>query len=217
MKGPRQAALGLLCSYICLVSSESDFFVANEKHLLPRESDGSTIAWPRWKELARELHKNVGLRDVHPRFHRGELRLSRLNAINRMTNVSLFRPYLRSWHNYSTYFRDNLTWVATAIIFAAFVLTAMQVGLATDKLRENADFQRASYGFTVFSLVGPMCFVVLMALIALFNLFIDLPGLFSDGDKAVTDTQIVHANNAGSMTTETQKQGHLASATWDPV
>jgi hypothetical protein len=62
-----------------------------------------------------------------------------------------------------------------------------------------------------------MCFVVLMALIALFNLFIDLPGLFSDGDKAVTDTQIVHANNAGPMTAEIQKEGHLASATWDPV
>jgi hypothetical protein len=107
--------------------------------------------------------------------------------------------------------------VATAIIFAAFVLTAMQVGLATDKLRENADFQRASYGFTVFSLVGPMCIVVLLALIALFNLFIDLPGLFSDGDKALTDTQTVRANNAGPITTEIQKQGHVASATWDPV
>ncbi|KAH7082881.1 hypothetical protein BKA63DRAFT_539914 [Paraphoma chrysanthemicola] len=188
MKEPRQAALGLLYSYTCLVSSESDYFVAIEKHLLPLETDGSTITWKRWKELARELHKNVRLCDVHARFHRGELRLSRLNAINRITNVSLFRPYLRSWHNYSTYFRDNLTWVATATIFAAFVLTAMQVGLATERLGKNTGFQRASYGFTVFSLVGPICFVLLMALIAVVNLFVDLPGLLSDGEKALTDT-----------------------------
>jgi hypothetical protein len=217
MKGPRQAALGLLYSYVCLVSSESDYFFANEKHLLPLESHGSAITWEKWKELARELHNNIRLRDVHSRFHRGELRLSRLNAINRITNVSLFRPYLRSWHNYSTYFRDNLTWVATATIFAAFVLTAMQVGLATEKLGKNTDFQRASYGFTVFSLVGPICFVVLMALIALFNLFVDLPGLLSDTDKALADTQIARVNNAGAMTTKTQKQGHLVSAISDPV
>jgi hypothetical protein len=107
--------------------------------------------------------------------------------------------------------------VATATIFAAFVLTAMQVGLATEKLGKNTDFQRASYGFTVFSLVGPICFVVLMALIALFNLFVDLPGLLSDTDKALADTQIARVNNAGAMTTKTQKQGHLVSAISDPV
>jgi hypothetical protein len=69
--------------------------------------------------------------DIHLRFHRAELRLSRLNTISRITNLSAFRPYLRSWRNYSTYFRDNITWVASAVVFAA-LLTAMQVGLATD-------------------------------------------------------------------------------------
>lgn len=32
----------------------------------------------------------------------------------------------------------------------------MQVGLATDALQGNVTFQLASYGFTVFSIVGPL-------------------------------------------------------------
>ena len=31
----------------------------------------------------------------------------------------------------------------------------MQVGLGTDQLRVNLSFQRASYGFTIFSIMSP--------------------------------------------------------------
>jgi hypothetical protein len=40
----------------------------------------------------------------------------------------------------------------------------MQVGLATKSLADNDAFQSASYGFTVFSILGPLdaaCFIFL--------------------------------------------------------
>jgi len=58
----------------------------------------------------------------------------------------------------------------------------MQVGLATERLQGNADFQQASYGFTVFAILGPICAVGLVVLGALFNLIKDLPWLL--GGKA---------------------------------
>jgi hypothetical protein len=37
----------------------------------------------------------------------------------------------------------------------------MQVGLATNVLKDNFAFQRASYGFTVFSILGPLVFCLI--------------------------------------------------------
>jgi len=67
--------------------------------------------------------------------------------------------------------------MAAAAIFVALVLTVMQVGLATERLQGDAAFQKASYGFVVFALLGPICAFGLMALAALFNLASDLPSL----------------------------------------
>ncbi|KND87590.1 hypothetical protein TOPH_07776 [Tolypocladium ophioglossoides CBS 100239] len=70
--------------------------------------------------------------------------------------------------------------MAAATVFIALVLTAMQVGLTTDRLRENASFQRASFGFTVFAILGPICAFGLVALGALLNLVKDVPQLLRD-------------------------------------
>jgi len=173
----RKVALGFLYTYVCLISSETDFHIANETRLLPRNQDDSPIKWTDWKAFAREL---VEMHDrnpdmVHPRFLRAELRLSRIDAIHRLTRLPPFRPYIRGWRSYSTLFRDNLAWMATAAVFLALVLTAMQVGLATQRLQNNITFQQASYGFTVFAILGPICAFGLVVLGALFNLVIDLP------------------------------------------
>ncbi len=42
------------------------------------------------------------------------------------------------------------------LAYVAIVLTAMQVGLATDQLAHNGAFQNASYGLTVASMLGPL-------------------------------------------------------------
>lgn len=183
LANPRKVALGFLYSYACLISSETDFQLANEKGLLPYREDDKPIQWTDWKKLARELlhmrelHPSI----LHPRFLQGELRLSRINTIHRLTTVPRFDPYLRSRYTYSSLFGDNLAWIAAATVFVALVLTAMQVGLATERLQGNAAFQRASYGFTVFAILGPMCALGLVGLDALFHLMKDLPSLLRRG------------------------------------
>ncbi|KAI0410763.1 hypothetical protein F5X98DRAFT_368588 [Xylaria grammica] len=177
MKKCREIARGFLYTYCCLVSSETDFFMANERRLLPRGSDG-----------LRELLKNYDQNQIHPRFQRGELRLSRLNMVHRFTHLPPFKPYIQGWSNYGSLFRGNLTWMATATVFIAVVLTAMQLGLATDRLKENAAFQKASYGFTVFAIVGPIGAFGLVVLTALYNLARDLPWLLSDQVRGTSNT-----------------------------
>ncbi|KAK4096673.1 hypothetical protein N658DRAFT_335656 [Parathielavia hyrcaniae] len=176
---PRRVALGFLYTYACLVSSESDFYVANEKRLLPCTENDKPLEWADWKILARELLRMYEREPniIHPRFLRAELRLSRINIIHRFTSLPLFNPYLRGRHNYGSLFRDNLTWLTGATVFVALVLTAMQVGLATERLQGNATFQQASYGFTIFAILGPLCAFGLVVLDALFHLVKDLPSL----------------------------------------
>ena len=66
------------------------------------------------------------------------------------------RGYVTRWNQYGSFFRDNLAWLASSTVYIAVVLTAMQVGLATQTLQESAAFQSASYGFTIFSILGPL-------------------------------------------------------------
>lgn len=44
--------------------------------------------------------------------------------------------------------------MSIATIFIALVLSAMQAGLTTDQLKEDPSFQRASYCFAVFAILG---------------------------------------------------------------
>ncbi|KAF2627086.1 hypothetical protein BU25DRAFT_440297 [Macroventuria anomochaeta] len=177
---PRKIALGFLHTYACLVSSESDFHIANEKRLLPCREDGKSIEWTDWKTLARELLRAHEREPnmMHPRFLRAELRLSRINTIHRFTRLPHFDPYLRSRYNYGSLFGDNLAWMAIVTVFAVLMLTAMQVGLATERFKDDAAFQQASYGFTVFAILGPICVFGLVVLGALLHLITDLPLLF---------------------------------------
>lgn len=178
-KRPRQVALGFIYSYACLISSECDFILANERSLLPC-ADDTTIKWSLWKKLVREVIRSYSPDKVHPRFIRAELRLSRINTIVVFTRLSSFNPYIRGWRSYRSLFQQNLTWLAAVTVFLAVVMTAMQLGLATDRLQRDANFQRASYGFTVFSILAPICAFGLVVLAALFNLIRDIPWLFRD-------------------------------------
>lgn len=143
-------ALGFLFSYAALISHESDFLIAREKHLLPKE-----VKWPAWRILVEQLD----IKNIHPhldhRFFYGELRLSRLNKIYTLFQTPL-RGYMARWNQYNAFFRDSFTWLASGTLYIALVLSAMQVGLATEALGDNRAFQSASYGFTIFSILGPI-------------------------------------------------------------
>lgn len=68
------------------------------------------------------------------------------------------------WKQYNAFFRDYFTWMASGTLYIALVLSAMQVGLATEALGANKTFQSASCGFTVFSILGPIVVVALLLL-----------------------------------------------------
>ncbi|KAL5364464.1 hypothetical protein BJX96DRAFT_187805 [Aspergillus floccosus] len=146
----RRRALGFLVSYVALLSHESDFQIARNKHLLPVEAK-----WGAWRILVHQLDTQHVYPYIDHRFFHGELRLSRLNKIYALTQTPL-RGYMARWDRYSTFFHDYFTWLASGSLYIAIVLSAMQVGLATDALAQNKTFQSASYGFTVFSILGPL-------------------------------------------------------------
>lgn len=147
----RRCGLGLLYSYAALIRHESDFHIPCDSRLLPDE-----ITWMKWQQLVRQLYLEHIYSQVDRRFWYGELRLSRLNKICHLSQRPLLQGYFSPWHQYGTCLADNFEWLASITVYIVVVLTAMQVGLATDKLAENSRFQSASYGFTVFSILGPL-------------------------------------------------------------
>ena len=128
---------------------------------------------------------------MNPRYRYGELRLTRINWIwalcSRTTSLNaFFRGYSNTNHDFETFFSRNTAWLATAIVYVVLVLTAMQVGLATDRLQNDSGFQRASYGFTVFSIIAPLGAMGMVMLVlvgqVIFNLRYTLGLLKTDQD-----------------------------------
>ncbi|KAK4077030.1 uncharacterized protein Triagg1_3997 [Trichoderma aggressivum f. europaeum] len=153
-----ESAKGFLYSYTWLICSKSDLKIALEKGLVSEK-----ITWEKWVPFSAAVVSSIkgDLSDINPRYVYGELRLTRLNAISRFcTNTIKFRTMIRGYdygyRQYSTYLERNFKWVLTAFIYITVVLAAMQVGLATTKLNENAIFNRASYVFTMFSILAPI-------------------------------------------------------------
>ncbi|KAJ3488537.1 hypothetical protein NLG97_g6182 [Lecanicillium saksenae] len=157
-RGLYRRALGFLFSYAALLLHESDFRIGQDKHLLPPE-----VTWYGWRTLVEQLDTEHIYHYIDRRFVHGELRLSRLNKIYALTQTPM-RGYMAHWNQYGAFFHDHFTWLASVTVFIAVVLTAMQVGLATEALGHNNAFQSASYGFTVFSILGPLIAVALVVL-----------------------------------------------------
>ena len=94
--------------------------------------------------MAREVSRNSASRVVSIRWIHGELRLARLNWVCRLTGLKIYHK------------QDSQGWLVGTLVYITIVLTAMQVGLGTDKLQNSLAFQKASYGFTVFSIMAPV-------------------------------------------------------------
>lgn len=173
-----ECACGFLLSYVWLVCSKSDLRMAQDAGLL-----GHEINWENWVSFTKSLLRAIDiqtLEQVNRRYHYGELRLSRLNWIYRLTpknrsHVTLIRGYMYGYTKYSEVVQRNFAWVLVAFVYITIVLTAMQVGLATDRLGRSDMFQNASYGFTVFSIVAPLIIVAFLGLnllsLTAFNVF----------------------------------------------
>ncbi|KAK4074615.1 hypothetical protein Purlil1_12944 [Purpureocillium lilacinum] len=164
-RGRRERALGLLFSYAALVAHESDFHIAKANYLLPQE-----VQWQAWRTVVKEVLSTKHIYAlIDPRFHYGELRLTRLNKIYILWKTP-FRRYMSRWTQYGSFFGENFAWLASSTVYIAIVLTAMQVGLATE-LQYSEGFRSASYGFTVFSILGPLIAAGLI-MVVFFYMFI---------------------------------------------
>ena len=155
-----RCAHGFLFSYTALIQHESDFHIAKDKFLLPKE-----VSWPAWQLFVERLGLEHIYSKIDQRFVYGELRLSRLNKIYTVLQWSFLRGYMVRWQQYGTYFQDNLAWLTSAVIYVAIALSAMQVGLATDYLAASDFFQAVSSGFAIFSLLGPPVTIAVIGLI----------------------------------------------------
>jgi hypothetical protein len=151
-----KCALGFLLSYTALIQYESDFRIAKDAFLVPE-----SVTWLSWRKLVKQLLSEKNRGNFNMRFRFGELRTDRLNLIYRFRYGST-RGYKFGYHNYSTFFHDNLAPIVSFITYIAIVLTALQLGLSTDILGDNETFQWVSYVFAIFSILSPLVFVGLI-------------------------------------------------------
>lgn len=100
--GVEVCAQALLFPYAALISHESGFFIAKDKHLLPAE-----VKWPAWKTFVKQLDMEHIYQKIDARFIYGELRLSRLNKIYRLSQRPFLQGYMSHWHQYGSFFQVN--------------------------------------------------------------------------------------------------------------
>lgn len=164
------SANGLLRTYACLITYESDFALAINLRLLPQST-----TWRAWQEFVQDSLLPLCLQhnkaNFAPRYTYGELRLSRINLLYRflpeLKLKYLFRGYHYGSQSYQRFLERNFAWLIAGFAYIALVLTAMQVGLQTTQLQTSAAFNAASAGFTIFSIIVPLFAVGLQATISL--------------------------------------------------
>ncbi len=142
-------AFGLLDSYRIMICRRSDFRLAQSCGLLPEE-----ITWPQWIAFSHALYRCNKSESRHPwnlRYAYGKLSLARLDVLSGICKGQMYRSYGSL---------DSRGWLIGTVVYLTIVLTAMQVGLGTNRLSNNEDFQRASFGFTVFSIMAPVIIFV---------------------------------------------------------
>ncbi|OJJ06528.1 hypothetical protein ASPVEDRAFT_87828 [Aspergillus versicolor CBS 583.65] len=157
-KSQRTIALGFLFTYTVLISSQHDFRLAQQVHLLPDEREGTGVNWNSWQVFAEQILTSSSAsiyEDIHRRFHYGELRANRLNAICLLTRQMYF---LDQWSDY-----NRAAWLTTTTICFALALSAMQVGLMTERPDEGRTYIRVAHWFSVSAIIGVIVGGVLIA------------------------------------------------------
>jgi hypothetical protein len=160
----RKAASGYVRSYYYLILHQSDFNIAVEKKLIDRTTDFAGVLY--FLRSFRDIGDDV----VTPRYHYGELRLSRLNFFSR---IYLFELFYHEVHwRYDYYFAQIIA--STVFIFAtvSVALAAMQVVLAAEQLGHTSTwtaFISTSQWFSVACLfLAAACIVFFPAMLCVF-------------------------------------------------
>lgn len=142
------AALGFLRTYAHLIKHESDFRIAKGAHLLPEHVTYTTF------QIFIEPFRHLTDEAVSPRYHYGQIRLTRLNwAIRIFRPVTLGKalplyyrnPYVQT-NQYSERFGAPLLFLFASL---TLVLSSMQVVLAAQGENTWRSFIRVSWSFSV--------------------------------------------------------------------
>lgn len=152
----QRAAVGFLRSYAHLIHHKSDFNIAKKNNLIPED-----VTYDKFQQFIENFRKAQDT-EVSPRWHCGQIRLSRLNWAVRLCRPPSRRGagflknmfYLPPTHWQSGQVLEFMAAPAIAV-FAIFsvALSAMQVVLATPKGSAWSAFVAVSWGFAVVVLV----------------------------------------------------------------
>ncbi|GFF32458.1 hypothetical protein IFM58399_03218 [Aspergillus lentulus] len=167
----RKSAYGFLLSYSWLICHRSDLTLAHSSGLLPE-----SITWENWVKFLADFLSHVdidSLSNVSIRYQYGELRLSRLHRIYRFSpSVFSTTNFIKGFKSESTWYRAffarNFSWIFAVFAYLTVGLSAMQVGLGTQKLQDNHVFQQGSQRFAVASLILLAASVALIFIIWVF-------------------------------------------------
>lgn len=172
-------ALGFLRSYAQLVRTEMDFNVGMDAsqfdRLMPAtiDDEGSSLTFKIWRRLVKEILSAYpepvppcleNTRWAYSTFALGELDINVRVALFTCHQSALdnsIRPWFRHLYLNGTSFRGVYMQIALFIFaYLALVLSAMQVGLDVNELKESKVFVRLCYGFTIFAMVSPLMIVL---------------------------------------------------------
>lgn len=143
-----KAALGYLRTYSYLITHESDFHIAQEQRLIPKDVT--------WTQLSNFMSRFGSITDdeVAPRFHYGELRLTRLNFYTKL--ILHKRNFQRVHSQYGTYFATFYGPLLFTFATLSLLLNAMQVEMGVEQVNVNGQwlgFWDLCRGFSVACLV----------------------------------------------------------------
>lgn len=152
-------AVGVLLSYTNMVQRNSDLAIAHKEGLLRED-----VTWQQWVGMTSAIRQTVdvmGLGAINPRFQYRELRLARINWIYRFcsktrTLTTLVRGYKTEYNDYRSFLQRNIAPITIATVYVVLVLSALQVGLATERLNRSERFQRIAYNLAILAILGPL-------------------------------------------------------------
>ncbi len=124
-----KAALGLLRTYCRLIEHESDLRIAQHEdlQLVPK-----AVTWERFCEFSASFGQ-IEDEDVAPRYHYGDLRLSRLNLLVKLFFIGNCYQEV-NWQD-SEYFAQFYGPLLFIFGVLSVLLSAMQVSLAVEQLQ----------------------------------------------------------------------------------
>lgn len=168
----KDLSAGFMRSYSYLIRYPSDFEKAVTEHLIPSEdNNGEKITFERF---ARFVAPFAELEDdqVSPRYHYGELRLTRLNVCARFLLGKL--AYFHINAQWASYLKRYLTPMITTFAILSVVLNAMQVALAAQDLQRMPQALKtlttASWHFSVAVIILAAFGILFILLGAIFML-----------------------------------------------